>query len=285
MAKTPSEQLSLSVRPIGVIRTTMRTKFDSPHQPINSDDDRSIIELFPGHGFDVALRDLKQFDRIWLVWWFHRNTTWRPLVLPPRGDAVRRGVFATRSPHRPNPIGITAVPLISISKLSITVGNTDLVDGTPILDIKPYIPGVDAFPEASSGWVTEVEQKLLGPVAYTVACSSLVAIQIEWLREQWGIAFFDRAADILGRDPTIHRTRRIRKWQGNQLQMGCGAWRLIFAINGSIVDVLKIVPGYPDSLLLKESDDEIPDQQAQIAFKAIWPDEEKFAASAETVSD
>jgi tRNA-Thr(GGU) m(6)t(6)A37 methyltransferase TsaA len=285
MAKTPPEQLSLSVRPIGVIRTTMRTKFDSPHQPINSDSERSIIELFPGHGFDVALRDLEQFDRLWLVWWFHRNTTWRPLVLPPRGDAVRRGVFATRSPHRPNPIGITAVPLISVSKLSITVGNTDLVDGTPILDIKPYIPGVDAFPDASSGWVTDVEQKLLDPVAYTVACTALATTQLEWLREQWGISFFERAADILRRDPTIHRTRRIRKWQDDYFQMGCGAWRIIFSINGSSVDVLRIVPGYPDSLLLEASNDEIPDQQAQIAFKSVWPDEEKFAASAETPTE
>lgn len=278
MAKKPPEQLALSLRPIGVIRTTMRTKFDSPHQPINSDNDRSVVELFPGHGFDVALRDLGQFDRVWLVWWFHKNTTWRPLVLPPRGNAVRRGVFATRSPHRPNPIGITAVPLISVSKLSLIVGNTDLVDGTPILDIKPYIPGVDAFPEASSGWVADVEQKLLEPLSYSVNCSPLVITQLTWLRDRWGINFFDRAVETLRRDPTIHRTRRIRKWQEDQLQMGCGAWRVIFSVSGPRVDVLKIVPGYPDSLLLQKSDDEIPDQEAQIAFKAIWPDEEKLAA-------
>jgi tRNA-Thr(GGU) m(6)t(6)A37 methyltransferase TsaA len=263
----------------------MRTKFDSPHQPINSDTERNVIELLPGHGFDVALRDLEQFDRIWLVWWFHRNTTWRPLVLPPRGDAIRRGVFATRSPHRPNPIGITAVPLISVSKLTLIVGNTDLVDGTPILDIKPYIPGVDAFPDASSGWVTTVEQKLLEPGAYTVTCAPLATAQLEWLREQWGITFFDRAVETLRRDPTIHRTRRIRKWQEEQLQMGCGAWRIIFRLSGMRVDVLKIVPGYPDSLLFQRSDDEIPDQEAQIAFKSIWPDEEKLPSQSSVLSD
>ena len=279
MVKIPAEQLALSIRPIGVIRTTMRTKFDSPHQPINSDKDRSIIELFPGHGFDVALRDLAKFDRIWLLWWFHRNTTWRPLVLPPRGNAVRRGVFATRSPHRPNPIGITAVPLISVSKLSITVGNTDLIDGTPILDIKPYIPNVDAFPEASLGWITDVEQQLLEPCRYTITYAPLALTQLQWLQDTWEIQFVDRVAEILQRDPTIHRTRRIRKWKDDQLQMGCGGWRVIFMVTDLNVEVLKIVPGYPDSLLFETSADNIPDHQAQIAFKTLWPDEERNSTS------
>lgn len=275
MAKEPVEHLSLALRPIGVIRTTMRTKFDSPHQPKNADTNRSVIELFPGNGFDVALRDLDKFDRIWLVWWFHRNTTWRPLVLPPRGDAVRRGVFATRSPHRPNPIGLTAVPLISVSKLSITVGNTDLVDGTPILDIKPYIPNVDAFPDASFGWITGVEEQLLQPTRYTVTYAPLASTQIQWLKEHWGVSFIDRVNEVLQRDPTIHRTRRIRKWRDDYLQMGCGAWRIVFSVNDTNVEVRKVVPGYPDSLLFDEANDAIPDQQAQIAFKEIWPDEEK----------
>lgn len=283
MAKTPIEQLSLALRPIGVIRTTMRTKFDSPHQPKNSDSERATIELFPGHGFDVALRDLARFDRIWLIWWFHRNTSWRPLVLPPRGDAVRRGVFATRSPHRPNPIGITAVPLISVNKLSITVGNTDLVDGTPILDIKPYIPLVDAFPEASSGWTTDVERQLLQPARYTVSCSPLASAQLTWLKDEWGIQFIDRAVELLQRDPTVHRTRRIRKWQDEQLQMGCGAWRIIFTVVDTHVEICKVTPGYPDSLLLEETNDDIPDQEAQIAFKKVWPDEERVAHSAASV--
>jgi hypothetical protein len=171
------------------------------------------------------------------------------------------------------------VPLISIDKLSITVGNTDLVDGTPILDIKPYIPNVDAFPDANSGWITDVEQQLLEPSAYTVTCAPLALTQIEWLKDTWKIQFIERAIATLQRDPTIHRTRRIRKWQGDQLQMGCGAWRVIFTITGMRVDVLKIAPGYPDSLLLQSSNDNIPDHQAQIAFKTVWPDEEKSASN------
>jgi tRNA-Thr(GGU) m(6)t(6)A37 methyltransferase TsaA len=279
MTPTPPEHTPLSLQPIGVIRTNMRTKFDSPHQPKDSDEERNVIELYSGHGFDSALRDLDQFDRIWLVWWFHRNSTWRPLVLPPRGDAIRRGVFATRSPHRPNPIGITAVPLLGVDRTRIIVGNTDLVDGTPILDIKPYIPTVDAFPHASMGWISGVEEKLLQPSPYVLTYAPLASVQREWLRNNWKIDFMERAAETLQRDPTIHRTRRIRKWVGDQLQMGCGAWRIVFTVTGSDVVILKIVPGYPDSLLHSSSEREIPDHAAQIAFKAIWPDEEKFARS------
>jgi len=273
MTKPPSDIDTLTFEPIGVIRTKMRTKFDSPHQPKNSNEERNVIQLYPGKGFEVALRDLATFDRIWLIWWFHKNSTWRPLVLPPRGDATRRGVFATRSPHRPNPIGITAVPLLGVEKLSIIVGNTDLVDGTPILDIKPYIPTVDAFPDASIGWISGVENQLLEPTRYTVTYSPLATTQLTWLRDTWNVAFMERAHDALMRDPTIHRTRRIRKWHNNQLQMGCGGWRIIFTVIEPTVYIERIVPGYPDTLLLDPGNDQIPDQEAQIAFKQIWPDE------------
>ena len=282
MTKPPLDLEPLSFEPIGVIRTNMRTKFDSPHQPRNSDEERNVIQLHPGKGYDVALRDLSSFDRIWLIWWFHKNSTWRPLVLPPRGDATRRGVFATRSPHRPNPIGITAVPLLGIEKLNIIVGNTDLVDGTPILDIKPYVPTVDAFPDASMGWISSVEEKLLEPSRYTVTYAPLATVQIEWLQQNWGVFFMDRVQDALSRDPSIHRTRRIRKWQENQRQMGCGGWRIIFTVSDLQVLVEKIVPGYPDSLLLNGENTRIPDQEAQIAFKQIWPDEPKCIPLTET---
>lgn len=192
--------------------------------------------------------------------------------MPPRGGAQRRGVLATRSPHRPNPIGITCVPLISVDKLEIVVGNTDLVDGTPILDIKPYIPSVDAFPDSSQGWIEEVEQALLSPPSYTVRYSPLATQQAEWLRDEWGIDFSQRALELLSRDPTVHRTRRIRRTASGRLVMGCGAWRIYFSVLDKFVDVDLITPGYPNRLLLRGPDNLIPDQEAQIAFQTRWPD-------------
>lgn len=276
MSPAPSESLTLSLSPIGVIRTQMRTKFESPHQPQNATTERNVIELTKKRGFDVALRDLCSFDRIWLVWWFHRNSTWRPLVLPPRGDATRRGVFATRSPHRPNPIGITAVPLLEVDtkRHLIYVGNSDLVDGTPILDIKPYIPTVDAFPDASLGWLADVEQQLTQPPKYSVAYSELAIEQLKWLKEEWKIDFMERSVELLRRDPTVHRTRRIRRWSDDVLQMGCGAWRILFSIIDLTVLIHRVQPGYPSSLLNSASNDHIPDQEAQIAFGHRWGEED-----------
>ena len=127
----------LTLQPIGVIRTGMTSKFDAPHQPTAGEEEQSVIELYPGMEFEKALLDLKGFEYIWVIWWFHKNLHWRPKVLPPRGDSVKRGLFATRSPHRPNPIGISAVRLIDVEGLQVKIGNCDLVNETPILDIKP----------------------------------------------------------------------------------------------------------------------------------------------------
>lgn len=111
------------------------------------------VVLEPGHNFEQALEDLDGFSKIWLIYWFDRNENWKPKVLPPRGPAVKRGVFATRSPHRPNPIGLSLVDLIEIKGRTLYLGNVDLLDKTPILDIKPYLPYAEAFPEAKAGWL------------------------------------------------------------------------------------------------------------------------------------
>lgn len=263
---------SLTVSPIGIIRTQMHTKFDSPHQPKNATDEKNVIELFPDSGFEIALRDLASFDRIWLIWWFHKNPNWRPTVLPPRGPAKKRGVFATRSPHRPNPLGITSVPLLGIEGLKVFVGNTDLVDGTPILDIKPYIASVDSFPEASLGWLADIEEFYRQEPEYTVTLAPLAEEQLSWLKNTWSVDFLTRATELLARDPSVHRTRRIKRLSDAQFIMGCGAWRIIFSLQDTLVYIECMKPGYPEPMLLSGKNNKIPDQEAQLAFLKIWPD-------------
>lgn len=263
----------LTLEPIGVIHTQMRVKFDAPSQPVQSSEQESVIELFPGRGFERALQDLNGFDRVWLLWWFHRNSTWRPLVRPPRGDGTKRGVFATRSPHRPNPLGISAVPLLQISGLTLQIGSSDLVDGTPILDIKPYLSSVDSFPNASSGWLAEIEAQHSCPPEYTVSFLPPALAQLQWLREGWGIDFISRAVELLQRDPSPHRTRRISSCGGGRLRMGCGPWRVFLTVAGKQVLIERITPGYPPRLLhSQDACIKVPDREAQIAFAEQWPD-------------
>jgi tRNA-Thr(GGU) m(6)t(6)A37 methyltransferase TsaA len=105
---------------------------------------------------DAALADLEGMEHLWVLSWLHRGGTWAAQVMPPRGPRVRRGLFATRSPDRPNPIGLSAVRLIRVDGCHLHVNGIDLIDGTPILDIKPYVPYADAFPQAKAGWIDAV---------------------------------------------------------------------------------------------------------------------------------
>lgn len=263
---------ALRCTPIGYVRSNMKVKFDAPPQPDRANGDTSTIELLPGLGFDMALSDLSGFDHIWLVWWFHRNSGWKPLVLPPRGPEKRRGVFATRSPHRPNPIGLTAVPLLGISGLTLTIGSSDLIDGTPILDIKPYLASADSFPDARLGWLEEVQREAQLPPRFAVQLGVIASSQLEWLRERFQLDFFSRARELLERDPAPHRTRRIVRLRDGSFRMGSGAWRVHFITQDCKVTVTHISPGFPQRLLESEGYTEIPHRDAQIAFLTEWPE-------------
>lgn len=261
---------SLTLQPIGYLRTRQRVKFQAGHQPEAASEAENELELLAGAGYEEALRDLAGMDRIWLLWWFHRNEGWRPLVLPPRGPARRRGVFATRSPHRPSPLGLTSVALLGVSGRRLQLGPCDLVDGTPVFDVKPYIAAHDAFPEARAGWIDEVEAELRGPARFTVELSPAARAQHAWLRDEWQIDFTPRLVELLSRDPRPHRTRRIRRRDATTWEIGCGAWRAVFAVEGEAVLVVALEAAYPMKFLERADYLNVPDREAQLAFRARW---------------
>ena len=145
---------------IARIRTDFPTKFGIPRQPRLAEHLQAAIVLEPEYRDRNALRGLLDFSHIWLVWQFSEavRDTWSPMVKPPRlGGNKRMGVFATRSPFRPNPIGLSAVKLLGIGDEPglgpvLYVSGADLMDGTPIFDIKPYLPLADCIPEATDGF-------------------------------------------------------------------------------------------------------------------------------------
>ncbi|MFH1499474.1 MAG: tRNA (N6-threonylcarbamoyladenosine(37)-N6)-methyltransferase TrmO [Verrucomicrobiota bacterium] len=267
-----SSETTLTLTPIGFIRTGKRVKFQARHQPAEADEERNVLELAPGRDFELAARDLAGFERVWLVWWFHRNDGWRPLVLPPRGPARRRGVFATRSPHRPNALGMTPVRLLAVQGRKLILGPCDLVDGTPVFDIKPYVPAYDAFPEARAGWIEEVAAAAAEPARFTVGIAEPAESQLGWLLAEWGVDFRARLIELLSRDPSPHRTRRIRRRESGRMEITCGAWIAAFAVEGEAVVVRAIAPSYPRSFLEREDYLDVPDREAQLAFMARWPD-------------
>ena len=263
---------SLTLKPIGFIRTGKQVKFQARHQPTDGDAECNVLELLPGVNFEQALQDVAGFDRVWLLWWFHRNETWRPLVLPPRGPSQRRGVFATRSPHRPNPLGMTPVRLLGVEGRRLLLGACDLVEGTPVFDIKPYVPAYDSFPEAKAGWIDEVDTLVNEPSRFTVNFAASAEEQAQWLRENHGVDFTPRLIELLARDPSPHRTRRIRKRPSGGFEIGCGAWRAAFALEAESVTVTALETGYPLRFLTREGYEAVPDREAQLAFLSRWPE-------------
>lgn len=150
---------------IARIHNDFPTKFGLPRQSGLVNGLRSMIVFEPEYRVPEALRGMEGYSHLWLIWQFHQaeRDTWSPTVRPPRlGGNARMGVFATRSPFRPNPIGLSCVKLEAIqqdAKLGavLIVSGADLMDGTPIYDIKPYLPYADCHPEATGGFAHEVK--------------------------------------------------------------------------------------------------------------------------------
>lgn len=141
--------MNLQLIPIGLVHSPYRQALGTPIQPRWAHGVEGTIEVLPE--FAPGLRDLDGFERIWLLCWFDRAKPARLEVIPYR-DTQTRGVFATRAPSRPNPIGLSCVRLLSIEGSRLRVADLDILDGTPLLDIKPYVPDCDVFPAGRIGW-------------------------------------------------------------------------------------------------------------------------------------
>jgi tRNA-Thr(GGU) m(6)t(6)A37 methyltransferase TsaA len=141
--------MKLEVTPIGLIHSPHREAKGTPIQPRWADGVEGTVQLFPE--FIPGLRDLNGFDRIWLLYWFDRARGAQLEVVPYR-DTQTHGVFATRAPCRPNPIGLSCVRLLAVEGPILRVADLDVLNGTPLLDIKPYLPDCDAFMVEGIGW-------------------------------------------------------------------------------------------------------------------------------------
>ena len=161
--------MDITVHPIAKMRSDFPTKFGIPRQSGLAENLRSTIVFEPQYRNADALRGMEGFSHLWIIWQFSEavRKEWTPTVRPPRlGGNTRMGVFATRSPFRPNSIGLSCVKLIGLEQTPdqgtvIHVAGADLMDGTPILDIKPYIPYCDSHPDALGGFTASADDYLL----------------------------------------------------------------------------------------------------------------------------
>jgi tRNA-Thr(GGU) m(6)t(6)A37 methyltransferase TsaA len=224
--------------PIGVFRCQAKELYQCPNQPRADQGEGGLIELFPHKNFEQALEGLERFSHVWVIFMFDQAKNWKPKILPPRSDK-KVGCLASRSPHRPNPIGMSVLELKSVSGRKIEVGHHDLVDGTPILDIKPYLPSNDSIPHANGGWTEDVDDL----IQHEVSLSSVAKDQLDWLRSQ-GLELLDLARLTLELYPKPRTGRRNRQLENDHFELSCKTWRLIYTLSGQKVTVLEVRSGY-----------------------------------------
>jgi tRNA-Thr(GGU) m(6)t(6)A37 methyltransferase TsaA len=152
-----------SFEPIGYINTCFKERFGTPRQPGLVPSSWGILRLRPELNLSEALQGLEGFSHLWLIFVFHQNTNKgiKAKVHPPRLGGEKTGLFSTRTPHRPNPIGLSVVKLERIDGGTVYLSGVDLVDGTPILDIKPYLPSADCLPIATGGWTQTAPERTI----------------------------------------------------------------------------------------------------------------------------
>lgn len=226
---------SLTAPYIARIHTDFGSKFGVPRQSGVVPQLRATIVFEPAYRNPDALRGLEDFSHLWLIWHFSqvKREGWSATVRPPRlGGNTRMGVFATRSPYRPNPIGLSCVQLENIDLHTpqgpvITVSGADMMDGTPILDIKPYLSYTDSHPEAAGGFVTD-----LGDRSLSVDCPPAL---LQPLPEDTRTALLA----VLAHDPRPTYQQDPQRIYG----MRFSRWEVKFRVAEGRLTVLDIVPG------------------------------------------
>jgi tRNA (adenine37-N6)-methyltransferase len=275
MNDTSNSRHPLTLEPIGYVRTALATKVEAARQPRASGGVEGRIELLPGKNYEHALADLGGWEYVWVLFWFDRNAGWRPKVLPPRSRSGRKGVFATRSPHRPNPLGLSAVRLERVDGLTLHVRDVDMLDGTPVLDIKPYVPYTDSIPTARNGWLDGSAQAGQGaapadPIdAFGVDWEPAATEQAAWIEAHTALAIRLRVTATLSLGPEPHPYRRIRR-EAKGFSLGVKEWRVYFSVAGRRVQVHEILSDYKDSQLARAPVDD-PEMSRHREFRAaIW---------------
>ncbi|MEI7973375.1 MAG: tRNA (N6-threonylcarbamoyladenosine(37)-N6)-methyltransferase TrmO [Bdellovibrio sp.] len=173
---------AVEFRKIGEIRSPFRTKFGTPRQP-GLVETHCFVEIDSEFQPEISLQGLERASHLWVLFYFHQNSSshFHAKVHPPRLSGESLGVFATRSPHRPNPIGLSVCKIIDIEKNGIWVEALDVIDGTPVLDIKPYLPEVEALPGAQFIWPSKTaadSMSLLSVRWSQIARNSLQNMQV-----------------------------------------------------------------------------------------------------------
>lgn len=254
----------MEIKPIGSFSSQKKYTYELSRQPaLDSTQEVACITLNENQNFEQALIGLESFSHIWLIFLFHQNQNWKPMVQPPRGSNKKLGVFATRAPYRPNPIGMSVVKLVKIEGRKIWIQGHDLLDETPILDIKPYIPYSDSIAEANSGWLERIEK-------FNIEISSLAEKQIEFLESQCILGLKSFIYAQLEYEPTNSKIKRVQALTDDQYCIAYRTWRIHFELKNKSIQILKIRSAYTQEEI-SSSEDPYQDKEVHRLFQHLEP--------------
>ena len=261
----------MQLDPIGTFHCAQAYPYDAARQGSVSPENSGTLTLLPGQNFEQALQDLDGFSHIWLVYHFNQNPHWKPMVQPPRANR-KVGVFATRAPYRPNAMGLSCVKIESIQGLDIHVRAHDLLDGTPIFDIKPYLPYADSFPEASSGWLdTLVEAE------WSLDFSDTLHEQLDWVRTRGVDCLEGFIQEQLSVEPTNDNKKRVYALENGAWEIAYRTWRIAFTPDQHThrIQLHGLYSGYGlDDIAIPE--DPYQDKTLHHEFMKTYPEAEDF---------
>ncbi|WP_416139659.1 tRNA (N6-threonylcarbamoyladenosine(37)-N6)-methyltransferase TrmO [Halomonas sp. HK25] len=234
-----------TLSPIGVIESDYPDKFGIPRQPGLATAARASLVLVPPFNDPLAVRGLEDFSHLWLTFVFHLSPDqadaerWTPLVRPPRlGGNAKVGVFASRSTYRPNRLGLSLVELVEIDTrrgVRLVLRGADLVSGTPVLDIKPYLPWAESRPEARAGFAPEAPPQLA--VAFSAAASATLAERPD------SDSLGELIIQVLAQDPRpAYRQGAETRTYGVRLRDLDVRFRAVAAEGATCMEVMEIVP-------------------------------------------
>lgn len=261
MGAPEGDAIEILYKPIGLYHSDQVHPYEAGRQP-DALHAPGVIELEKGRQFEPALKGLEGFSHLWVIFQFHHNENWKPLVQPPRGSQEKQGVFATRSPYRPNNIGLSVVRLLRVEGLKIFVAEADLLDQSPILDIKPYLAYADSHPEASLGWIQEEEK-------FTVAFTPEAEARLQFLESQGLNQIRPFLHHQLEYDPYNKKKKRVQEQSPHQWVLAYRTWRALFQGEGQSLKILTLYSGY-DSTELKKKEDPYLDKDLHRQFLQIF---------------
>ncbi len=219
-----SANQDFNLKPIAIFHTRKKNSYEAARQSsVDISDEIGELHFASGQQFEQALQGIEGFSHLWLIYGFHHNSNWKPMVLPPRGSDKKIGVFATRAPYRPNFLGLSCVQFVERKDLVLSIRSFDLLDLTPVFDIKPYVAYADSFPEAKMGWLEGIEGQ-----SWNLEFSAQAHCEIEFLESAGLTQIRNFLQQQLSFEPFNRQKKRLLIRSDDEAILAYRTWRIHF---------------------------------------------------------